>query len=214
MRKNTAEANQWLDERYGDSEPGKSAIINWYIEFQRGRTNTNHTKHSGRPQSAVVLENITKVHIIVFADHKLKLRGIAETLKISEGIAFTIFYESLGMRKLFSKRVPRLLTPDQKQQRIEDSERCLQLFKRGKKDFLCRYVTMDDTWIHHYTPKTKRLSAEWTAAGESRPKRPKTQQWAGKVMASVFWDMHVILFIKYFKKGKTINSDYYIALLD
>ena len=36
----------------------------------------------------------------------------------------------------------------------------LELFKRGKKDFLCRYATMDETWIHHDTPETKRSSAE------------------------------------------------------
>ena len=77
--------------------------------------------------------------------------------------------------------------------RVEDSERCLELFKRIKKDFLRRYVTMDETWIHHYTPEIKRSSAEWTAADESRPKRPKNQQWAGKVMSSVFWDVHGIL---------------------
>ena len=97
---------------------------------------------------------------------------------------------------------------DQKQQRVEDSERFLELFKRGKKDFLRRYVTMDETCIHQYTPETERSSAEWTAAGESRPKRPKTQQWAGKVMASIFCDAHGILFIDYLEKGKTINSDY------
>ena len=32
-------------------------------------------------------------------------------------------------------------------------------------------------------------------------------------MASVFWDAHGILFIDYLEKGKTINSDYYMALL-
>ena len=69
----------------------------------------------------------------------------------------------------------RLLTPDQEQQLFEDSERCLELFKRGKKDFLRQYVTMDEIWIHHYTPETKMLSAEWTAASESRLMRPKTQ---------------------------------------
>ena len=110
--------------------------------------------------------------------------------------------------------MPRLLTPDQKQQRVEDSERCLELFKRGKKNFLRQYVTMDEIWIHHYTPEIKRLSAEWTAADESRPKRPKTQHWADKVMASVFWDAHGIFFIDYLEKGKTINIDYYMALLD
>ena len=61
----------------------------------------------------------------------------------------TMLHESLGMRKLFSKWVPRLLTPNQKQQRVEDSERFLELFNRGKKDFLRRYVTMNETWIHH-----------------------------------------------------------------
>ena len=73
---------------------------------------------------------------------------------------------------------------------------------------------MNETWIHHYTPETKKSSDEWTAAGESRPKRPKTQQWDGKVMASVFCDAHGILFIDYLEKGKTIKSDYYMALLD
>ena len=76
------------------------------------------------------------------------------------------------------------------------------------------HVTMYETRIHHYTPETKRSSAEWTAASESRPKRPKTEQWACKVMASVFWDAHGILFIDYLEKGKTINSEYLMALLD
>ena len=72
---------------------------------------------------------------------------------------------------------------------------------------------MDETWIHDYTSETKRSSSEWTAAGESCPKRQKTQQWAGKVMASVFWDAHPISFIDHLEKGKTINSDYYMASL-
>src|SRR5438034_6852539 len=117
------------------------------------------------------------------------------------------------MRKLLSKWVPRLLTVDQKQQRVDDSERCLKLFQRNKKSFFMRYVTMDETWIHHYTPESNRQSAEWTGKDESRPKRPKTQLSDGKVLASVFWDARGILFIDYLKQGKTINSEYYMALL-
>ena len=33
-------------------------------------------------------------------------------------------------------------------------------------------------------------------------------------MVSVFWSAHGILFIDYLEKGKTINSDYYMGLLD
>ena len=137
MGKNTVEAKQWLDKRYGDFAPGKSTIIDWYAKFERGLTNTNDAERSGHPKSTVVPENITKVHKIVLGDRKLKLREIAETLKISEGSVFTILHESLGMRKLLSKWVPRLLTPDQKQQRIEYFVYCLELFKRGKKNFMC-----------------------------------------------------------------------------
>ena len=156
MWKKTVEAKQWLDKYHGNSAPGKSTIIDCYAGFKRGCTNIDDAEHSGRPKSVVVPENITKVHKIVLSDHKLKLREIADTLKISEGNVFTILHESLRMRKLFTKWEPRLLTPDQKQQRVEDSERCLELFKRGRKDFLSRFVTMDETWIHHCTPETKK----------------------------------------------------------
>ena len=125
MEKNTVEAKQWLDKRYGDSVAGKSTIIDWYAEFKRSRINTDDAERFGRPKSAVVTENITKVHKVVLSDRKLKLREIADISKISEGNVFTILHESLGMRKLYSKWMLRLLTPDQKQQHVEDSERCL-----------------------------------------------------------------------------------------
>ena len=73
---------------------------------------------------------------------------------------------------------------------------------------------MDETWIHHYTPETKRSSAEWKVAGESRPKRPhSTVGWQGYGIIRILgrtWN----LFIDCLEKGETIDSDYYMALLD
>ena len=80
---------------------------------------------------------------------KLKLCEIAEELKISEGSVFTILHEHLSMRKLGSKWVHHLLTVDQKQPCINDSKRCLQLFQHNKKDYLHKYLTMNETWTHH-----------------------------------------------------------------
>ena len=147
------------------------------------------------------------------ADRKLKLPEIADGLKISQGSVFIIFLEFLSMRKLCSKWWLLLLTFDQKWKRVEDSERCLQMFQRNKKESLRKYVTIDETWIHHFTPESNQQSAVWTAAGESCPKWPKTQTSAGKVLASVCWDAQGILLIDRFEKGKTINSEYYITLL-
>ena len=70
-----------------------------------------------------------KLKIYETFDRKVKLREIVDTLKITEDSVFTILHQSLGIRKLFPKWMPRLLAPDQKQQRIENSERCLELFK-------------------------------------------------------------------------------------
>ena len=89
---------------------------------------------------------------------------------------------------------------------------CLQLFQHNKKEFLHIYVTMDETGIHYFTLESNWQSAEWAAAGESRPKWPKMQTSAGKVLASVFWDVQGILSINYPEKGRIINSKY-IALL-
>ena len=62
MEKNTVKAKQWLNKRYGDSASGKSTTIDSYAELKRGRTNTDDAERSGDPKSAVVHENITKVH--------------------------------------------------------------------------------------------------------------------------------------------------------
>ncbi|GFT60749.1 histone-lysine N-methyltransferase SETMAR [Nephila pilipes] len=145
---------------------------------------------------------------MILNDRKLKLNEIADTLKISTERVHHIIHEYLGMRKLCAKWWPRELTFDQKQRRFGA------VFEDDKPEFLRRYVTVDETWLHHFTPKSNRQSSEWTAHDEPAPKRGKTQQSAGKVMASVFWDAHGIIFIDYLEKGWTIYSDYYIALLD
>ena len=67
---------------------------------------------------------------------------------------------------------------------------------------------MDETWIHHFTLLSNQQSAEWKLS-----KATKAQTSVGKVLASVFWDALGILFIDYLEKGRTINSEYYIALL-
>ena len=62
-------------------------------------------------------------------------------------------------------------------------------------------------------PESRESSKQWVKPGESAPKRPKTQQSAGKVVASVFWDTHGIIF-DYLERRNTITGAYYAALLD
>ena len=114
MKKNTVQAQQWLEKCYRDSAPSKTTICRWYAEFKGGRTDTEDAERSGRPNEVVTPETIKKVHQIGFENRKLKLREIADTLKISYGSVYDILHENLSMRKLLSKWVLRLLTVDKK----------------------------------------------------------------------------------------------------
>ena len=74
-------------------------------------------------------------------------------------------------------------------------------------------MTVDETWIHHYTTESKQQSKQWTAFGENAPKKAKTVLSAGKVMTTVFWDSQEIIFIDYLQNGQTITETYYATLL-
>ena len=76
------------------------------------------------------------------------------------------------------------------------------------------FLSVDVIWIPHYTLEIKEQSKQWMEAGERAPKGPKTQQSAGKVMATVFWCVKSIIHIDYLKKGKTIIAQYYSELPD
>ena len=88
----------------------------------------------------------------MLADRRLKVREIPETVGISEDCVGHIVHEILGMRKLSERWVPRLLTPDNKCNRETTSEQCLMLFKRNPKEFLRRFVIIDETWNHWNIP--------------------------------------------------------------
>jgi hypothetical protein len=78
--------------------------------------------------------------------------------------------------------------------------------------FVRRFITMDETWIHHYTLESKQLSKQRTETGCSAPKKTRSLQSVGKVMASVFWDAEGILFVDYLEKGKTVTWECYSNL--
>ena len=138
--KNTVQAKQWLDKCYSDSALSETAFKRWYTDFKRGWTDTNDAEPSGRPNSAVVLKNTKKLYKLVLADCKLKLREVAEELKMLEGSVFTILHEYFSTREPCSKWVPLLLTVDQNQQRVDDSETSnndLEIDENNNSNFRC-----------------------------------------------------------------------------
>jgi histone-lysine N-methyltransferase SETMAR len=102
---------------------------------------------------------------MVLDDWRIKVREIAETIGISKERVGYALHEELRIKKLCAGWVPRLLTADQKLIRMKISEQCLGHFNKNKTDLMRRFITMDETWIHHYTPESKQQSKQWTKAG-------------------------------------------------
>ena len=89
----------------------------------------------------------------------------------------------------------------------------LALFDADPERFVKRFVTVDETWVHHFQPKTKQQSKLWKHHGSPAPKKAKSVISARKVMASVFWDSEGVLLIDYLSKGQTVTGSYYANLL-
>jgi len=67
---------------------------------------------------------------------------------------------------------------------------------------------MDETWLYHYDLETKQQSMEWWHSGSPRSKKFRVQKFAGKVLASIFWDQEGTLLSYYLPNGQTINAEY------
>jgi len=118
-------------------------------------------------------------------------------------------HEELDMKMPCARWLPRLPRADQKRTRMKISEQCLERFNKNKTDFVRRFITIDETWIHHYTLESKQQLKQWTEAGCSAPKKTRSVPSAGNVMAWVLRDAEGILFIDYLGKGKTVIGEYY-----
>ena len=109
--------------------------------------------------------------------------------------------------------MPRVLTVQQKLKRADITQYNLDMFKRILKEFLRPFVTVDRTWIHHYTLKTKEQTKQWVKlvevhqSGRKRNNR-LTRLWSlslGSAWYNSYWLP---------REGKTITAQYHSELLD
>lgn len=205
----TKDIHSDLVEALGDSAPPYSTVARWAKEFKLGRTSTEDEHREGRPSTSSTEDNVKKVEDVVLADRRVTIRHVAEVTGISYGSVQRILVNELHMKKVSARWVPKMLNDEQKKKRVDISKANLEKFQADQEFFLSRFVTMDETWIHHFDPETKQQSMTWKRASSPTPKKFKVSSSAGKVMASVFWDAKGIIMVEYLEKGATITGSYY-----
>ena len=79
------------------------------------------------------------------------MEEIAQTLGISHGSVSAILHDSLSMRKLTARWIPKSLSDQQMSTRASVCSALLKHF-RSKDDFV---------WVHYYEPENKAQSRQW-----------------------------------------------------
>ena len=93
-----------------------------------------------RPSTSTNDDHVEKVRAVIRGNLRLTVGEVADEGDISTGSCHQIFTEKLQMRCVSAKFVPRLLTDDQKENRVEISEELL-ANANGNENFLKNIIT-------------------------------------------------------------------------
>jgi hypothetical protein len=97
--------------------------------------------------------------------------------------------------------------------RLDICYRHLVRYREEGDNFLQRIVTGDETWVHHYQPKTTRKSMQWKYPSSPTAKKFKMQPSPGKLMLTIFWDSQGPILETYLERGTTVTSATYCDML-
>ena len=124
---------------------------------------------------------------MITTDRRLTVRYVAACLKLSYGTTHHVITNALGFNKVCARWVPRMLTPDKKQVRLAIHVTISVCKTQIQRSFSAdNYVTIDETWAHHFDSETKQQSKHWKHVTSPTPVKFRKIASAGKIMASVF----------------------------
>ncbi|XP_071097976.1 histone-lysine N-methyltransferase SETMAR-like [Haliotis cracherodii] len=193
----------------GEDAPSYATVKIWVAECKRGRSSTDDEPRPGPPVVSSTPEMVQRILDIVMDDRRVTQRLIANLVDISQERVHFILTDILGTHKVSDRWVSTLLTADQKRPRENLSRENLKLSESDPDNFLKRFVTMDETWVHHFEPESKQQSKQRKDVTSPTPKKAKSVPSAGKVMASVFWDSEGVIMVDWLP----VTGAYYMELL-
>ncbi|KAJ8937083.1 hypothetical protein NQ318_017672 [Aromia moschata] len=79
---------------------------------------TEDDQRPGRPSTSKTDKNFEKIGKLIREDRRLSIRGLAEITGIDKECVRQILDESFNLRKVFAKMVSKLLTPEEKESRM------------------------------------------------------------------------------------------------
>jgi [histone H3]-lysine36 N-dimethyltransferase SETMAR len=210
--KSASETLNLLKVAFGIENVNKSSTFRWYSRFKNGIDSVKDKEHVGRPILHRKPENVTQISNLIKENPRIGLRDIEEATGISKSLIGTIVKDDLQLRKTPSKFVPKMLTFQQKENRIDASKNMLEMVEQDP-NWKEKIITGDETWVYGYDPETKRQSMEWKGKDEPRTKKSRLCKSKNKVLLVTFFDIKGIVHYEYLEEGQTINKEIYLNIL-
>jgi len=187
-------------------------VRRWVARFSSSDSDVKEKPRSGRPCTAVTPRNEERLYQLIRANRWITTRELCTELNIGCS-ALETMVATLEYRKVCARWVPRMLTQEHKELRMQNCQDLLNQYEAEGDSFLDRIITGDEKWCHHYEPESRRQSMEWRHVNSPSKNKFKTLLSAGKVMCTVFWDRKWVILLDFLEPGQTINSDRYISTL-
>ena len=112
------EVHNEMSRTLGKDAPTIRTVYRWANHFRFGRVTVKNEKPSGRPKTVTDEKAVEDVRSMVMKDRRLTVKFIGETLGISPSRVWSIITNDLCMKKVAARWVPKLLTEEQKKERV------------------------------------------------------------------------------------------------
>lgn len=192
----------------------KNRVRVWHKRFRNGWTETKDQKRPGRPKSVRVAATIQAVDQAIQGQRRTTVRELANDLSLSKSSVHNIIRKDLKLSKIAPKFIPKDLTQDQKNVRLNVCNTNIQLVKDDP-TLLQRVVTCDESWVSVFELETKQNSTEWHPRGTrvNRPRKAMKQRSEKKAMLTAFFDRQGIIHTEFKDPGVNVTKEAYCATL-
>jgi hypothetical protein len=172
LGKSATDTLAMIRQAFGEESMSVHRVFEWHARFRAGRTSIDNDQHTGRAINCTMPNTVARLQKLVHEDRRRTIQDLADEIGIGYGTCQWILTAELGMHRVAAKFVSRILTADQKQQRVNVCEEFRQITSNDA-TFLSRVITGEESWIYGYDPETKQQSSHWKSPNSPRPKKAR-----------------------------------------
>ena len=206
------EIKELQEKRWGDLALKKTQLYAIIKKVKAGK-NAYDQRSLSSQRTKRTASSIAAVAAAIEDDRRFTIRSLVFVTGLSVTTIYRILKDDLGLVKKSARWVPKLLSDEQKKERVQRCEEFLKLVRRRSKAVLSNIVTMDESAVSFHTPETKQQSKQWLKKGQPGPIKARVHASRQKQMLLAYFDAKGVIYTDYVPRGKTVNSKYIIESL-